>query len=81
MRASSCRYLGQSAAPLARPPFWLLHFGLPNADDPQPKGERGRRRMRRVEAANRLLTRAALNLVPEFPATFDRVDAMESRPR
>ena len=35
------------------------------------KGERGRWRMRRVVAANRSLTVAALNLVPEFSATFD----------
>ena len=46
----------------------LLH---PNADEPQPKGECGRWRMRHVEAANPSLTVGSLNLVPEFSATFE----------
>ena len=37
----------------------------------QLAAERGRWRSRRVEAANRSLTVAAPNLVPEFSATFD----------
>ena len=35
-----------------------------------PKGERGHYRMERIDAANPSLT-GALNLVPEFSATFD----------
>ena len=51
------------------------------------KGERGRWRMRRVEAANPSLTVGAPNLVPEFSATFDTNLVMQvlkagvSRPR
>ena len=45
-------------------------FSPPDADEPQPKGEAWPLADDARGSGNRLLTRAALILVPEFPATF-----------
>ena len=59
------------AAPLGYAPAPLRGLECLTRTSRNRKRRRGRWRMRRVEAANRLLTRAAPNLVPESSATFD----------
>ena len=61
----------EPAAVVCEPPAIAERLPLPDADEPQSKGGAWPLADEARGSGNRLLTRAALNLVPEFPATFD----------